>query len=364
MIQAFLIILLIFIFIYWIFFHVAYTHTSEINTNHDLLLKEEVSVIVSCKNAEATIKTTVESILKQKQVDFELIIIDDFSSDRTLEILKSVKHPKLVVSSANVDKPGKKAALSQAINQAKNDILLFTDADCIPSSELWIRSMLETLLQNPDTEIVLGYGPMFKAKSWVNLFARYETWLTAMQYFSYAIFKIPYMGVGRNLMYKKSAFMRVNGFNQHEDMASGDDDLFITSVANRHNIAINLDADAFVYSEAKDQLTTFFRQKTRHISTSVRYKRSHQILLSIFAFTQAGIYLVLILGLIMNTFNLHATFLILISKWVVQTLLHYRWMKRLDSKDLWLFFPILDILLSVYYFILSCYSLFRKKNTW
>ncbi len=363
MLQVFLIILLLTLLVYWISFYGAYALWEKNNRNNKESLVP-ISVIISCKNAEKTIEKTIHSILAQKYFDFELIIIDDFSSDRTISIIQEIQDSCIVLLSAEVNIAGKKAAISQAIQYAKHEILLFTDADCIPASTEWIESMANTMLHKPETEVVLGFGPMYKRNTWINKFARYETWLTAMQYFSYAIFKIPYMGVGRNLMYKKSAFMRVNGFNQHEDMASGDDDLFITSVANRHNIAINMDADAFVYSEAKDQLTTFFRQKTRHISTSVRYKRSHQILLSIFAFTQAGIYLVLILGLIMNTFHLHAIFLILISKWMVQTFLHYRWLKRLDSKDLWLFFPILDILLSVYYFILSCYSLFRKKNTW
>jgi poly-beta-1,6-N-acetyl-D-glucosamine synthase len=363
MIHSILIICLIVIWLFWTFFYIAYLcfKKSDLGIGTSL---PPVSVIISCKNAETTIRTTVEAILKQKLVDFELIIIDDFSSDGTYGILRSIKDPKLVVVSANEDKPGKKAALTQAIRQARHEILLFTDADCFPSSDLWIRSMLLTLLQNPKTEIVLGYGPMYKKNTWINTFARYETWLTAMQYFSYAIFKMPYMGVGRNLMYKKSAFQRVNGFIPHEDMASGDDDLFIATVANRHNIDINLDANAFAYSHAKESFTTFLKQKTRHVSTSVRYRWKHQLLLSTFATAQTGFYICIALGLANSILSVQAIFIFVGCKWLVQSLLHFKWMYRLDSKDLLWYFPLLDMMLSVYYLAVSLYSIFRKKHTW
>jgi glycosyltransferase involved in cell wall biosynthesis len=363
MIQVILIMLMLTLFIYWVSFYAAYTFGEKADKTENTS-PEPISVIISCKNAEKTIEKTIYSILSQKYVDFELIIIDDFSTDQTVSIVQKIQDSRIILLSAKVDVAGKKAALTQAIQSAKNEILLFTDADCIPASTQWIKSMAQTLFQIPETEVVLGYGPMNKKNTWINKFARYETWLTAVQFFSYAIFKMPYMGVGRNLMYKKSAFLRVNGFNHHEDVASGDDDLFISSVANRRNITVNMDPNAFVYSEAKDQLATFFRQKTRHISTSVRYKLAHQVLLSIFAAAQSGIYLVLILGLIMNVFHLQTIFFILLSKWIMQSLLHYQWMQRLDSKDLWLLFPILDIMMSVYYFIVSCFSIFRNKNTW
>jgi len=118
-----------------------------------------------------------------------------------------------------------------------------------------------------------------------------------MQYLSYALAGIPYMGVGRNLSYRKSMFIRNKGFTSHYKISSGDDDLFINQVANKRNTQINIDPESFVYSAPKTTFNAYFRQKRRHLTTGKYYKTTFKWLLGLFSFTQLLFWVLFILML-------------------------------------------------------------------
>ncbi|MEJ7677682.1 MAG: glycosyltransferase [Segetibacter sp.] len=117
------------------------------------------------------------------------------------------------------------------IRSAKYETLLLTDADCVPASEKWMQLMQDGY--KPETEIVLGYGAYHKNNGLLNKIIRFETFHSALQYLSYALAGIPYMGVGRNLSYRKDVFLRNKGFSAINHIPGGDDDLFINKVANK-----------------------------------------------------------------------------------------------------------------------------------
>lgn len=110
--------------------------------------------------------------------------------------------------------------------------------------------------------IVLGYGAYEKVKnSFLNKIIRFETMLTATQYFSWAKIGKPYMGVGRNLAYKKEEFFNVRGFMDHMKIRSGDDDLFINQAATKKNTAILYTPESFTFSEPKTTFSSWVYQK-------------------------------------------------------------------------------------------------------
>jgi hypothetical protein len=82
-------------------------------------------------------------------------------------------------------------------------------------------------------EIVIGYGAYNKRPGLLNKIIRFETFHSALQYLSFALAGTPYMGVGRNLSYKKDVFLRNKGFSSINHIPGGDDDLFINKVANK-----------------------------------------------------------------------------------------------------------------------------------
>ncbi len=325
--------------------------------------KPFVSIIVCAKNAGRLLPYTVKSILAQNYQDYELIVVNDFSTDDSFESLAHIKDPKLKIIQAKEDKSGKKMALTSGILAAKGPLLLMTDADCLPASTLWIESMVASMMEDDSHEIVIGYGPMKIASNWVNRFSRYETALTAMQYMSYAIMGKPYMGVGRNLMYKKSLWLATNGFESHKNIISGDDDLFVSQAATSINTKINLDPSSFVFSESKSTWKAFLRQKTRHISTSFYYTVFHKVSLALFSSIHILFWFLGLLFVLLGLISLLHFLIIILIKWSLQILLSRSLFTSLYIRDLLNFIPVLDIMLAFYYLTVVVLSGFRK-NGW
>ncbi len=258
-----------------------------------------VSLVISARNEAENLRRSLGLLGTQNYPDYEIILVDDGSSDGTFEILQefhkdhsSPGRPIHVLRIEAEDSSGKKQALARGIELAAKKVILVTDADCLPASADWIGNMASPFSRNKYLEIVLGYGAYRKVKgSFLNGLIRYETLLTAMQYFSYALQGNPYMGVGRNLAYTKRLFLEVGGFSAHRDLRSGDDDLFVNQAANKKNTGICINPDGFTISEPKGSLTSWIRQKRRHISTASRYKGSQQVMLALFYLSQLGFYL-------------------------------------------------------------------------
>ncbi len=194
--------------------------------------KQPVSIIICAKNEAENLVYNLPFFLKQKYKKFEIVLINDCSIDNTLSIMEEFKKDsniniKIVDVVANEQFWGsKKYALTLGIKAATYEHLLFSDADCKPVSEHWITEMTTNF--SDKHQIILGYGAYTKIKnSFLNKLIRFETFQTAIQYFSYLKIGVPYMGVGRNLAYTKSTFFSANGFAKHIKIKSGDDDLFI-----------------------------------------------------------------------------------------------------------------------------------------
>ncbi len=239
-----------------------------------------ISVIICAKNEADNLKKNLPFILNQEYSNFEVVLVNDSSSDKTLKVMKAfaTQHDNIRVVDVKSNERfwgNKKYALSLGIKVSKHDFLVFTDADCIPISKQWL-SHISSNFSN-EKSIVLGYSAYSKREfSFLNKLIRFETLMTALQYFSYTNLKMPYMGVGRNLAYKKELFFNNSGFNNHMKLKSGDDDLFINEVANHGNTSICFSTDSFTISEPKTSYKAWILQKRRHISTANFYKLKHK----------------------------------------------------------------------------------------
>jgi len=250
--------------------------------------------------------------------------------------------------------------LTLGIKAAKNEHLLFTDADCKPVSKYWIQSMAQDV--SPKKTIVLGYGKYKAHNTLLNILVRFETLSTAIQYFSYAKLGSPYMGVGRNLGYKKSEFFKTNGFISHIQVRSGDDDLFIQEAATKTNTTISLDSKSFTISNPPVTFKEWFRQKRRHISTSSYYTFKHKFFLGLYFISKLLFYFSAILLLFFMNWKLitHLLGIYIISLYLVFGLSA----KRLQEKKLLLFFPILDFSLLLFQFTIFISNTFSKPTHW
>ncbi|MGC9151532.1 MAG: glycosyltransferase [Microbacter sp.] len=240
-----------------------------------------ISVIICSRNESEHLKQFLPSILEQDYPQYEIIVVNDGSTDATEELLKefSKRYPHLyhtfVPASANVIST-KKLGITIGIKASKNDLLLFTDADCQPTGNQWISSMVRNFTQG--TEFVIGYGGYQKTKGWLNKLITFDTLMIGIQSLGYALNGHPYMGVGRNMAYRKETFNREKGFSKFLKLQSGDDDLFINSHANEFNTRVEISGESVTWSVPKTSYRAWLRQKERHLSTA-KYYKSHSLLM-------------------------------------------------------------------------------------
>ncbi|OUV75860.1 MAG: hypothetical protein CBC83_01810 [Flavobacteriales bacterium TMED123] len=322
---------------------------------------EPISIIICAKNEAENLTEFLPKILEQQYANFEVILVDDQSKDNTEYVLKEFKRKFLNLKVVKIEdhvnsRVGKKFALTLGIKAAKHEYLLLTDADCFPASEHWLIEMARNF--SSEKQIVLGYGAFKNEKGLLNKMIRFDAFSVALQYFSYALAGIPYMGVGRNLGYKKSVFFDNKGFASHIHLPSGDDDLFIQEVAHKQNVAIEISSNSHTISEGKQKWKEWIFQRRRHITSSEKYKFSHKLLLGLWPFSQLLFWLTF-MGLLFFESTILMVLPFFFFRIFIFYVLYYKLMKKLKTSDLLLLFPLYELL---HLIIQGIFVLLNSKN--
>ncbi|HWZ14875.1 MAG TPA: glycosyltransferase [Mucilaginibacter sp.] len=325
-----------------------------------------ISVIISARNEANNLRENLPAILDQKYPDFEVVVVNDCSFDSSDQVLEELAqtwpHLKIVTITEHARfKTGKKFALTLGIKAAKNEHLLFTDADCKPSSVNWITRMAANF--KGKVQIVLGYSPYTRTANFLNPFIRFETIKTAVNYLSAALNGDAYMGIGRNLAYTKTLFFGAKGFAAHMHVLSGDDDLFVNQNATPANTAIEMHPEAFVYTEAKTTIADWFRQKRRHFGVGNLYKSRHRKMLSLDALSGFLFYVLFILCLVFNFEPLLAIG-IFIFRLIFQVIIYRKTFSKLDGKQFIWYLPLFDMVYYIYLNVFGLIGSFIKTIKW
>jgi len=325
-----------------------------------------VSVIICARDEAHNIAHNLPGILVQKyKTTHEVIVVNDNSTDETKYLLDEFRkmfknlNPILLKQEAKMI-PGKKFPLSMGIKSAKYEVVLLTDADCVPASELWIQKMQDGYYD--EKQIVLGYGTFHKKPGMLNKLIRFETFHSALQYLSFALAGVPYMGVGRNLSYKKELFFNNKGFSAINHIPGGDDDLFINMVANKRNTAIVIEKDAHTLSEAAPTWSIWQKQKFRHYTTSKYYKAKHKFLLGLYSLTQVLLYPFTLAAILF--YNWWLALALFSLRMIVLGIVWFKSMKKLNEADLFPYFIFLDIWMSFYFFLFTPALWRRPAKEW
>jgi glycosyltransferase involved in cell wall biosynthesis len=360
---AFSLVTFIQIFYYLFFFRRLAFFVPRVKESYQ---QHPLSVIVCARDEAANLAKNLPGVLVQTYpTTHEVIVVNHNSQDETPYLLEELRKTFKNLQIVNLTQeakgiPGKKYPLSIGIKEAKHEILLLTDADCVPATEFWMQKMQDAYEEG--TEIVLGYGAYYKKPGLLNKLIRFDTFHSALQYLSYAMAGIPYMGVGRNLSYKKALFFKHKGFSSINHVASGDDDLFISLAANRKNTTVVIDNDAFTLSEPRKTFGSWVRQKTRHYSTGKYYKPVHKFFLGMYSFTHFIFYPLFVAS--MFFYDWRIVLGIFLVRFILQAIVYYKSMQKLNEKDLFAWWWLLDIWMFFYYLVFAN-SLWKKpRQTW
>jgi len=351
-----------FLFVTLLFGRLAF-YKSKANTSP---FTPSVSIIVAARNEQENLSVLLPMLLKQSYPTFEIIIVNNHSQDESKQVVEKFQssHTNLRLIELNdysAQLHGKKYPLSVGIELAQYDHFLFTDADCRPASTDWLRLMASSF--SDSHELVLGYGPLFKEKGFLNRCFRFDAAWIGMNYFSFALANIPYMGVGRNIAYSRKVFDSVNGFNAHSHISSGDDDLFVQDAANKTQAKIQIHPNSFCPSGAQKSLKDWLHQKARHYTTAGNYKVFKKALLGIYPMSLFLLHVSFVILSLLDEnwiFSCPAMVLILLLKWWIQG----KAMVKLDEKGLALFFPFWDLMYAISIPVVYVTQLRKPKNKW
>ena len=343
---------------YWlrVFYPLSWAQTPTGNT------QDPVSVIICIHEVTPQFGDLLAALAQQDYPAYEVLIVNDGGNPEISKIIASGSDAavlEIVLSPEDKTHPGKKEALALGIREARYHWLLLTDADCSVQKQ-WISQMMACT--SPEKQIVLGYGPFMRHNGFTQALARFDNLMIAMQYLGHAHAGHPYMGVGRNLLYHKSLFEGSMGFEKHDDLASGDDDLFVQDVANGSNTTICLTLASFAVSPAKSTLKDLLLQKQRHVSTAPRYALRAQMQLALFGASFAAWWLG---ALLIAAFSSSQTFLLIAGVTVlVQWFVFASLTRKLDVRGIAGWFVPLSVVYPFFLMALSLLMLIGPPRTW
>ncbi len=348
-------------YFYRIFGKLAF-YKSAPSTKNNL---EPLTVIIAARNEFKNLQKNLRSILEQDYPNFEVLVVNDCSWDDSQKFLEEMQeqYKHLHVSQLFEQEKyptGKKFAITIGVKAAKNDVLVFTDADCVPASNQWLRHIQSRV--EGGKEIVLGYSPYQKEKGFLNLYIRFETFMTALFYLGMALKKSAFMGVGRNLAYRKELFFRNKGFANHQHIMSGDDDLFVNETATKNNVAIEIDEESFVFTEPKKDFESWSRQKSRHMTTGKFYKTKDKVMLGIYYSSLFLFYASITAALIFNINTWPIILGVYLLRLISQEIIFYLAAKKLKCTSIVFAIPLLDLLYVFYIFVYGTKGLFTKQR--
>lgn len=328
-----------------------------------------VSVIICAKNEEENLRKFLPLILEQQYHTFEVILVNDCSEDDTESYITNLqnKYTNLKYTFIKDDpkfKHGKKLAVTIGIKAAQYNHFVFIDADCYPQTNEWLQCICLNFDEN--TQLVLGYGAYEPKPGFLDKLVRYDTFFIALNYLSFARLGLPYMGVGRNMAYSRSAYEKSSKFTKHYHILSGDDDLFVCEVGRKQNTRIELSGKGFTRSKQVENFAEWCSQKRRHLTTATSYRFIHQFLLALEPLSRLTMFAFMFLYLsLLSSIFLYVVISLLVVRFLSQLIIHNLTMNRLHESKLLVYSPIFDVLLPFVISILMIQNkLNRRKRRW
>lgn len=328
-----------------------------------------VSIVVYAKNESANLREYLPSLLTQDYPQYEVIVINDGSTDESEDVLKTFEYEYKHLYHTYIPEEARylsrrKLGLTVGIKAAKYDILLFTEANCFPQSDQWIRNMAAAY--TPDTSMLLGYCAYGSYKGLLHKLIAYDNLLMGLQYLSPALAGHPFTGSGRNLSYRKEMFFNHKGFYNSLNLQAGDDDLFVNELATGKNTRAVITPDSITEMARMESFGIWKEMKVSRATTrrhhkgwSLRFYRMETV--SFFLFLLAVVASVA-MGVMGNWLISVMAGLLYLSLCITKAAVLAKASKLLHQKPQTYWLPLLELLhplLSVY---IRIYRRFRGKS--
>jgi glycosyltransferase involved in cell wall biosynthesis len=369
----------ILVFCLQLYFYLKYfrgiaRHSKKVLSGKMVLAENQlpVTVIITARDQKDRLEKQLPLILEQDYPVFQVVVVNDASSDDTDDLLKSLslKYPHLYHTFLP---PGvqnistRKMALTVGIKAAIYDYLLFTDANCEPSGNQWISSIMRQF--SPGTSVVLSYSRYDTFKGLFKNIIAYDNLFQAIRFLGLAASGKPYMGIGKNMAYRKELFFNQRGFAPHLNLNTGEDDLFISDVAKGSNTRIEASAEAVMNIVSSDPKSEWKETKINHIYTSSFYKTSAKFRTGLELVTRYAFYGLFGSLLVLSLICLNIPLLIVVGalfvfRFAIQVSVLNSCAKVLNERKWFFFIVTFDIFLPCYSLLLRFDKLFRGRKSY
>ena len=252
-----------------------------------------ISIIITARNEAQNLRENLAYILNQDYPNFEVVVVNNASTDSTPDVLDSFlcSYPNLYATFIPIGSHAinnKKLALTVGVKAANHNILLFTEPDTKPLSNKWVYEYAKAF--NRGKDIVLGACQLEIDKSFFKKYILFDNLFSGIKYTSMALANKPYMGIGRNMAFRKNLFFDNKGFSSILNMEDGEDNIFVNKIATKENTAIALSPESMVVSNVVDGISTWRNIKTKYLTTRKHYTGNTAKLLSFETFSRYAFY--------------------------------------------------------------------------
>lgn len=366
--------LLIMLFIQ-IYFYLAYykkplSYLKQIaDTHEEITPLPSVSVIIVAKDESENLAKCLPSILNQDYPDYEVIVVNDGSTDESEFLLKNLKreYPFLYstfspYSDVNETIQNKVLPLTIGIKAARKDILLFTEADSLPMTNQWIKSMVHSLANK---DIVVGYSRFTVGEDFSNKTALFDNLIFTLQYMSMAIKDKPFAGLYKNLAYRKHLFFDNKGFSATLNYDNAEE-VFVNYIMTDNNTAIALSQDSYVSTEL-DNFSHWRKIKTAYSRAKFNFKGFTGGIFSLETLSRYLFYILTIASIVYSIVSqlwvyLGAAILLFIIRYIIQIVILNKASDHFLTNRFHLSLPFLDLIQPYYNSYFSRISKSKKRR--
>lgn len=262
-----------------------------------------ISIIIAVRNEAQHIQACIESILKQTFIDFELIIVDDFSDDETGAIVLAFNdsrvkyfHLKEYLPASALHTMNKKKSIELGVKQANFNLIVTTDGDC-SMGRTWLQVISDTF-SNPTIQYATGIVAYFEKPDLLSRFQQIDL-MSLMGITAATIqMKSAYMSNGANMAFRKKTFEMIGGYKTNVDLPTGDDVFLmhhIISTYGENAVTFIKNNEAAVYTSSCTTLAAFIQQRIRWVSKSTKLLSKKAIFTLQFMYLYHSLFLVLTL---------------------------------------------------------------------
>ncbi|MDD4971526.1 MAG: glycosyltransferase [Paludibacter sp.] len=328
----------------------------------DELINTKISVVVACKNEEKHVLQLIGCLAQQSIQNYELIFVNDHSKDATRNYIKIAQQTFSKIQLIDATGFGKKNALKEGILKSTGELIITTDADCMPSY-YWVET-IACFYKKYKCDLIICPVRLSERKNLFSKLQELEFTSLIASAAGAAGAGMPVLCNGANLAFTKNAWLDARE-DLHEEEQSGDDMFLLESVKKRKgNIRFLKSESAFVITEQPESLVQFIKQRRRWTSKSTAYKDWQIIGAACIVLLINLLPLVLLsLSFINSTYIIIFGSLFLI-KYILDTTFLYTVRIFFQLDKIWFYSFILSLIYPFYIVYVAFSSLLIKPSNW